>query len=177
MRQESDSRRIQRLIQELGSTDAPETRVYFTGGATAVLLGWRASTIDVDLRFVPENDILFRAMPRLKEKLRTNIELAWPPDFIPEVPGWQDRSLFITREGRVSFFHYDLYSQALAKIERGHARDRQDVREMIRGGWVEPERLGQLFDSIEGGLFRYPAIDPPSFRREVEKVVSESSGE
>lgn len=43
--------------------------------------------------------------------------------FIPELPGWRERSPFIRREGRISFNHYDLHAQALAKIERGHERD------------------------------------------------------
>ena len=32
--------------------------IYVTGGATAVLEGWRGSTIDVDVRFEPESDAL-----------------------------------------------------------------------------------------------------------------------
>src|SRR6201999_1643214 len=32
--------------------------VYLTGGATAVLYGWRESTIDVDIKVVPDNDEL-----------------------------------------------------------------------------------------------------------------------
>lgn len=30
------------------------TRMYLTGGATAVLEGWRASTVDIDVRFDPD---------------------------------------------------------------------------------------------------------------------------
>ena len=69
---------------------------------TAVLLGWRQSTVDVDIKVDPESDRLFRAFPQLKEKLHINIELASPDQFIPEVPGWQERSAFIAREGRLS---------------------------------------------------------------------------
>jgi len=57
--------------------------------------------------------------------------------FIPELPGWQDRSPFIERKGTVSFHHYDFYAQALAKIERGHAQDEADVDEMMRRGAVD----------------------------------------
>jgi hypothetical protein len=38
----------------------------------------------------------------------------------------------------LSFFHYDLYAQALAKIERGHALDVTDVEEMFRRALIEP---------------------------------------
>ena len=40
-----------------------------------MLLAWRDSTIDVDLRLVPEQDLLLRAIPRLKEVLQLNVEL------------------------------------------------------------------------------------------------------
>jgi hypothetical protein len=83
------------------------------------------------------------------------------------VPGWRDRSLFIIREGVVDFHHYDFYAQALAKIERGHARDRDDVMRMVETGLVKPSRLLELFEAIEPELFRYAAIDPASFRRAV----------
>jgi hypothetical protein len=115
------------------------------------------------------------AVPELKEQLRINIELAAPDDFIPELPGWQERSPFIVREGSIDFFHYDFYSQALSKIERGHTLDRQDVGTMIASGLIKPDRLLQLFSDIEPQLYRYPAIDPSSFRRAVEKVVSDAT--
>ena len=41
-------------------------------------------------------------------------------------------SPFIVKEGPLAFRHFDLYAQALAKIERGHAQDLVDVREMFR---------------------------------------------
>ena len=70
MREIADSDRIRRFMAHLGLEDDAEIRVYFTGGATAVLLDWRQSTIDVDILIVPENDRLLRAIPRLKEGLR-----------------------------------------------------------------------------------------------------------
>lgn len=113
-----------------------------------------------------------RAIPRLKEELRINVELASPDDFIPEVPGWRDRCVFIRQEGDVSFFHYDPYAQALSKIERGHSMDVNDVARMIAGGLVDRGELLRLFERIEPELYRFPAIDPASFRRAVEETVA-----
>jgi hypothetical protein len=48
------------------------------GGTSAVLVGWRASTIDVDLVMRPESDAMLRAIPMLKEQLQLNVELASP---------------------------------------------------------------------------------------------------
>ncbi len=159
-------------MQALGRQVAVEAQVYFTGGATAVLFGWRPSTIDIDLKVAPEDDHILGALPQLKEALQINVELASPADFIPVLPGWEDRSLFISREGKVSFYHFDLYAQALAKVERSHTQDLEDVIEMIRRGLIDPARALQSFDAIEAGLFRYPAIDPKSFRRAAEGIFA-----
>lgn len=112
-----------------------------------------------------------RAIPDLKERLHVNVELAAPSDFIPELPGWEGRSAFIAQEGKVGFYHYDFYSQALAKIERGHRKDLSDVASMIADGLVERGRLLEFFGAIEGELYRYPAVDPRSFRAAAEKIA------
>jgi hypothetical protein len=170
MREVADADRIQRFMRAFGAAAEVPTRVYFTGGATAVLLGWRTSTIDVDIKVEPDTDAMFRAIPRIKESLHLNVELASPVDFIPVPPGWQDRSPFVAQEGRTSFHHFDPYAQALAKVERGHSQDVRDVREMLALGLVEREAIWKYFADIEPNLYRYPAIDPESFRRSVEEM-------
>ena len=172
MRRLADGDRIRAFMKAVGHTARVEMRLYFTGGATAVLHGWRASTIDVDILMVPEPDHVFRELPEIKESLELNIELPSPRDFIPEVPGWEDRSPFIERNGNVSFHHFDPYAQALAKIERGHAQDDTDVREMLARGLVDRGKLLECFEQIEPNLHRFPAIDPASFRSAVERVCS-----
>lgn len=176
MRRLADAGRIRTFMKAVGRAAKKEIRLYFTGGATAVLSDWRPSTIDVDILMVPEDEHVFRELPNLKESLELNIELASPADFIPEVPGWRDRSPFIERNGRVSFHHYDPYAQALSKIERGHAQDESDVREMIVRGLVDLGKLLRCFERIEPRLHRFPAIDPASFRRAVERVCSSGGG-
>jgi hypothetical protein len=120
---------------------------------------------------VPDDDALLRAIPTLKESLQINVELAAPGDFIPVREGWEDRSPFISREGPLSFHHFDLVAQALAKIERGHAQDRVDVGEMLRRGLVDAAGLSTAFEAIAPHLYRYPAIDPASFRRAVDETI------
>lgn len=79
---------------EVGRAVTEPIEVYFTGGVTAILHGWRDSTIDMDLTMVPESDELLRAVPRLKETL-SHVELAASDHFIPELAGWRERSTFI----------------------------------------------------------------------------------
>jgi hypothetical protein len=175
MRQLTTAELARRFMVEFARVSRVPVSVFFTGGVTAILHGWRETTIDIDLKLVPDTDELLREIPRLKEMLGVNVELAAPDQFIPEVPGWRERSLFIATEGKVSYYHYDPYSQALSKIERGHRQDVVDVSEMLRSGLVEATRLLELFERIEPNLHRYPAIDPPSFRRAVEEVVESRS--
>ncbi len=177
MRRPVDAKRLREFLRALGAEAEAETRVYVAGGATAVLEGWRPSTIDVDIKIVPERDSILRAIPRLKEDLEINVELASPDHFIPELPGWQDRSPLIERDGRISFHHYDPYAQVLAKIERGHRKDLLDAGEMMDRGLVEASRLTRLFEQIEPLLHKYPAIDPRSFRRAVENFLGSAGKE
>jgi len=170
MRQLADAERLRAFMSALGPEAREESRVYFTGGATAVLLGWRPTTIDADIRIIPESDRLLRAIPALKTSLAINVELASPADFIPELPGWENRSPFIAREGKISFHHYDFYSQVLAKVERRHEQDLADIASMLREGRIEPRRTLEFFYAIEPQLYRFPAIDPASFRRVVEET-------
>ncbi|HKS08566.1 MAG TPA: DUF6036 family nucleotidyltransferase [Pyrinomonadaceae bacterium] len=158
-------------MKSIGRGEKRKARVYFVGGATAVLLGWRETTIDIDLKLVPELDEILRKLPQLKEDLQLNVELASPDDFVPALPGWEERSSYIGREGGIEFFHYDFYGQALAKIERGHNTDLKDVSEMIGRGLVEPARLLELFSRVEDKLYKYPAVDGKSLRQAVEQLA------
>jgi hypothetical protein len=171
MRRPVDSDRIRAFAREVGRHARRETKLYLTGGATAVLHGWRDMTVDIDVRFEPDDDEIFRAIAGLKDRLDLNVEFASPPDFIPELPGWRDRSPFLFREGKVDVHEFDFYSQALSKIERGFDHDLADVAAMFRDGLVERPRLRDLFSEIEADLFRYLAIDAEAFRRKVEQAT------
>jgi hypothetical protein len=91
MRALADAAAIGRFMQALGHEADAAASVYLTGGATAVLHGWRASTIDVDIKLVPDRDEVYRAIPRLKDQLHLNVKRASPDDFIPVKDGWPDR--------------------------------------------------------------------------------------
>lgn len=172
MRATVDSLNLRTFMRELARLSRAEGRAYVTGGATAVLLGWRETTMDVDLKIVPDSGPVLTAIRDLKESLKVNVEFASPDDFIPALPGWQDRSRFIVREQTLDFYHYDFYAQCLSKIERGHRKDLADVTSMLSSRLVEPAKLLALFNEIEAELLRYPAIDPAGFRRAVETTIA-----
>jgi hypothetical protein len=171
VREPVDAAKLERFMRELARRTRGHGRVYFTGGATAVLLGWRASTNDIDLKLDPEPQGAFEAIARLKDELSVNVELAAPDQFIPPIPDWRDASLFIARHGHVDFFHYDLRAQALAKIERGHTKDALDVAAMLALGHATEGSLREAFAALEPNIARYPALDADAFREKVEHAL------
>ena len=168
MRSETNADKIRKLMVELGKKAKGAGKIYLTGGASALLIGWRESTVDVDIKLDPEPPGVFEAIRNLKEELDVNIELSSPDDFIPKLPNWEERSRYIENHNQVRFYHYDFYGQALSKIERGHDRDLNDVKAMLKLGLVAPEDLQNYFTSIEPELIRYPSIDPEKFREKLE---------
>lgn len=171
MRDPLDRAKLERFLAELGRHARGPGRVYLTGGATALLFGWRGSTVDIDLKLDPEPAGAFEAIAELKDALDVNVELASPDQFLPPVPGWRERSLFIARHGEVDFFHFDAVSQALAKLARGHERDVSDVRAMLEYRLLTPADLTTGLDAIAAGLVRYPALDATAFVRRVREFV------
>lgn len=132
-------------------------RVYVVGGGTAVAYGWRESTIDVDL--CADDEAVFRDVQRLKETQRVNVEFARPEHFVPPLAGAAGRHLFIATFGRVSFFHYDPYSQTFSKVVRGFRLDLEDARRFIRSGLVDAARFRALVAAIpESAYAKYPAL-------------------
>jgi len=161
MRGLADAERLRRFLEELAREAEADVAVHLTGGATAVLLGWRKSTIDADILMVPEQDSLYRALPRLKEELQLNVEIASPAHFIPELPEWQERSLLIEHMGRVSYYHYDPYSQALASWSAGTPRTWRTWRSSWLVAWWSRSGSG----SCSRPSSRGSTATPPSIPR------------
>jgi hypothetical protein len=177
MRSLTDAAKVERFMEALGRRARGTGRVYLVGGATAVLHGWRRTTVDIDLKMDPEPAGAFEAIAALKDELDVNVELAAPDQFIPPLPNWQTRSVFIARHGDVEFLHYDPVSQAMAKLERGHARDIDDVRAMVDRGLVAHGEFLDRFEEIRPGLARYPAVDADAFEKKVRAFVEADATE
>ena len=174
MRRKVTVESLRRFMNELAAAARTPGKVYFTGGATALLLGFRDSTIDVDIKLDPEPQGAFEAIARLKDLLDINVELASPDDFIPASPDWREHCRHIATMGKVQFFHYDFALQALAKLERGHAQDLKDVADFLRSKELSSDELRRRFEQIEPRLLRYPAVDPQEFRRKLDEFLAKS---
>jgi hypothetical protein len=171
MRLSVDSQKLEQLMQALGREAQGSGCIYFTGGASALLIGWRGSTVDVDIRLDPEPPGIFQAIAKLKQDLNINIELASPQDFLPPLPGWRDRSVFIGRQGQISFYHYDFIAQALSKLSRGFDRDLRDVQAMYEQKLFSLTDLQNCFEAIAPELIRFPSLDPDRLRSRVENFI------
>lgn len=172
MRELATRARIEAFLHALAESATTPTTVYLVGGATAVMVGWRESTRDVDLVIRPESDAILRAIPSLKERLALNVEFAAPDHFIPVPAGWESRSPHVARIGKVTVCHYDFTAQALAKIERGHSRDVADVQAMLDAGLVTADGLRDAFERAAPDLYRYPAVDPGTYRRALDAALA-----
>lgn len=163
--------KLEEFLRRLGQSAQAPGACFITGGASALLIGWRETTIDVDLKFDPEPPGVFDVIPILKRTLSINVELAAPSDFLPPLKEWRERSHFIGRYGQLDVYHYDFVSQALSKLERGHAKDLLDVTEMLRRKLVTTEDLLAKAESIRPEIKRYPAVEEESFIRRVREFV------
>ena len=72
-RQLSTAAKVRLLMRRLGEEAAGPGRVYLVGGASAVLVGWRDTTMDVDLKLAPEPPGVFQAIASAKEVLDMGI--------------------------------------------------------------------------------------------------------
>lgn len=173
MRAPADPNKVRHLMREIGRRARGAGRVYLVGGASALLEGWRSTTVDVDLKLDPEPAGIFEVIGELKTALDVNIELSAPDQFLPPLPDWRERSLFIERQGEVEFFHYDFRAQALAKLARGYDRDLADVRAMLAHNLVSKADLSAALEVMLPGLLRYPALDAAAFERRVRRFLAD----
>lgn len=177
MREPLSRERLDALIEALGRSvsSGAMARVYFVGGATAVALGWRVSTIDADLSVSDERPLM--RVQDIKEELRVNIELVRPEDFVPALAGTEDRHLLIRTVGRVDFFHYDPYAQLLSKIVRGFEQDLQDAARFLGDGMVDAERFRGLVRNIPDREYsKHPNLSRSMVEAAVQDFLPASGG-
>ena len=174
MRTSLDQDRLRALMRELArSARGPESYgVFLVGGGTAVLAGWRPSTIDADLH--SDQDEVFRDIQQIKERLQLNVEFARPEDFVPPLAGSDQRHVFIETLGNVSFYHYDPYAQMLSKVIRGFARDIQDAESFLASGMVDVDHFRSLVREIpEASFARYPSLTREAVLQAVDHFLSQ----
>jgi hypothetical protein len=145
--------------------------VYVVGGGSAVLMGWRETSVDADL--YSDRDEVFREIQDIKEQLDVNVEFARPEQFVPALPGADKRHVLIRTTGSVEFYHYDPYSQVFSKLVRGFERDLADARHFVEAGLVEAEQLRALIASIPKSAYaKYPNLSAKAVQQAVELFLN-----
>lgn len=170
MRRPLDLDRLRQVLAALGRACRSPGVIYVTGGATALLQGWRSTTVDLDLKLDPEPEGVFAAIARIKQEFDVNVELASPDDFLPQLADWREQSPLIDRFGQVEVRHYDLRAQALAKLARGFERDVADVHAMFERELVTCEALHLAFEQMEARLERFPRVSAAELRHRLGEV-------
>ncbi len=161
------AREIRGFLEALGREFHGRAQIYLVGGATIVLEGLRATTLDIDLSIDVDPALhgeLIQAIRRLKDRMQLNIEEASPGDFIPLPAGAQDRRIWIGQFGGIDAFHFDLYSVALGKIDRGQEKDFEDVEGLLAAGKIEFERLRRYYEDV------HPRCGKESLRQDPERL-------
>jgi hypothetical protein len=83
-----------------------------------------------------------------------------------------DRSVYIGKQGKILFYHYDFTAQALSKLSRGFERDMSDVQAMYKQKLFSLKELRDCFEAIVPELIRYPALDPNTLRVKVDSFIA-----
>lgn len=175
MRKDVDDSGVRAFLKEFGRRCRGPGSVYLVGGATAVLRGFRTTTVDVDLVLDPEPAGAFEAIAQLKDELDVNVELSSPAHFLPELPDWRERSPRLGVFGSLEVFDYDLRAQAMAKLSRSFERDLHDVHAMLAAAAISKDDLRAAFAAMQPRLNRFPRVDPEILRARVE-ALPETNG-
>lgn len=160
-----DRERIRNFCAELARRFRRPARIYLVGGTTVVFERLREQTLDIDVVFEvapADHGDLIQAVRQLKDALSINVEEASPGDFIPLPPGYESRHIFIERFGSIDLYHFDPYSTALSKIERGRTQDYEDVIALLRSGNIEWDRLAAAFEQILPQVGRHSLKQDPA---------------
>ncbi|MBI3359638.1 MAG: hypothetical protein HY023_00830 [Chloroflexi bacterium] len=165
----SDAQEILDFLRRLGQCYRHAGVVYLVGGSSLILVAAKESTFDIDLKIevAPEHhDEFIRCVRRLSAEMELSIEQASPDEFLPLPAGYEDRRRYVGRYAALDVFHFDFYSVALGKLQRGNEKDYNDVVSMIRAGVIELGNLEQYFREVLPKLEAYSLrTDPQDFER------------
>ena len=167
-----DARELLDFLQRLGQCYRHSGVLYLVGGSSLILVAAKESTFDIDVKFdvAPEHHADFiRCLRQLSQEMELPVEQASPDEFLPLPRGYQDRRRFVGRYGALDVFHFDFYSVALGKLQRGNEKDYTDVVHMIQVGIIELDSLEKYFQEVLPQIEAYSLrTDPRDFQRKFE---------
>lgn len=165
LRQNVDRHRIKLFFERLGERFHRPGRIYLVGGTSLVIEQLRQQTVDIDIvvEVSPaDHSELITAIRDLMDTFSVNVEEASPRDFIPLPSGYENRHEFVERFGTIDVLHFDLYSTALSKIERGRTQDFEDVVVLLRAGKIDWQRLVEYYEEIRPQMATHSLRQDPA---------------
>lgn len=146
-----DAASVLDFLQRLGKCYRHAGVLYLVGGSSLLLVAAKQSTADIDLKIEIPNEHhteFMRCLRQLSLEMRLPIEQASPDEFLPLPLGYQDRRRYIGRYGGLEVFHFDFYSVALGKLQRGNDKDYADVISMVKLGVIDQPSLEGYFQEV-----------------------------
>jgi hypothetical protein len=140
-----DHSRLVELLQIIGSTVPPASKITLVGGCALSLLGSSRPTIDIDFLGddVHPNDF-HRALLQLASELNIYMEAVPLDRFIPLPDGSESRAIHIGQFDNLEVFIADPYSIALSKVDRGFDTDFDDIIFLIQNNFINLAELEKV---------------------------------
>lgn len=158
-RRDVDASALDAFLDGVGRRVRDPVRLYIAGGAEAVILGIRPTTLDIDVTLDADDPQAERRAERVVEDVaeRVGVVVEWsdPTMFLP-IPraAALKRSPWHRTVGQVRVHQFDLVSVALGKIGRGTERDLADVDAYLDRGLIRWPDVETLWRAVRGESFR-----------------------
>ena len=168
---DADRAHIERLLEAPGRRVRNPHTVHLVDGTSAVLVGWRDSTRDIDVRPEPDSDQLLEALSELKDQLDVNIELASPLDYLPDLPGWPDRSPYQGRYGQIDVRTSTSACRRWRSSSGASIRTWSTSEPRSTRGLASADELESGWRQMQDRLFRFPSVNAEGVGRRLRDVL------
>lgn len=163
MRTGLDEPKLRAFIREVGEAAQGPGRVYLVGGATALLLGVREQTVDIELKLDPEPKAIFEGIARIKERLSINGSSPRPTCSCRRSPVGESGASSSRGVGRWSSSTTTSMRKPWRRSSEVTTRTLPTPARSSGSAKSMSALLLELFGAIQPDLIRYPAIDPQDF--------------
>lgn len=106
-----------------------------------MLIGGRRNTGDIDFTLDRADRELREAIQVVAAELRLDVEESIPAEFMPLPSGSEQRHQLVGTFENLQVFVFDLYSIAIMKIDRAFETDIEDVRFLLKQGFINLDTL------------------------------------
>jgi hypothetical protein len=137
------------FLTQLGQRCDGPAKIYLFGGSALLVLGSGRSTDDIDFALVADNcEGLRHIIQALAVELDLKLKESAPSGYIPLPTGAEGRHQLIGNFNQVKAYLFDLYSIAVMKLDRGFEIDIEDVKFLLKAGYIELRDLNRFIEDV-----------------------------